>query len=1651
MRRPVTEIAKEIKALEMQGIPLTFRKKNELLYDQDVLNGKMSVKEAYGKMIGTKSQTTFLEPQKTDYLPDLQIQDEVVPVSTEEKGSILKMMKGGSLPKMQDAGFLEPTPEVQTDPTRPSTEEYRKNIQQNYNSFLQTNSKTPFITGVTEGGMNCINGVCSFVKGTGAKQFTRDTYTGNATFNDNLEKEGYYTVDPTKEGFEIGDIVQYSRRKGRAERFGGKTTPLTENELYPQHAKIVADKFVDDNGETQYVIVHNSGEEKLFKKTISETDLLSHTKGYLSGIHKFDGLLVQRYDPEMVAQRKKEREAQKEVLQGNNEFASEYTIPVNSISFTKNVQTLEGDDYEKQVNSDLAKIYTENYSKLAKMSNMPKSTFDKMLALQVAIQHIESGKGGLRSVAKEAIPDLLLDESRKASDALGSALDTLDSTYNKLVGNDTDGPKNWIDIYWEDNAENVREKFETKENFISYLNRDNKLSPYAKEWAYYNSARSKGAFQQKELSERGRFLSLDPKLESYTDQALASITLMMDNYHRAKKKYPDATEEELLDLSVLMHNAPSKAMTPEFYRYFVKNKDVDYVNEVKRYVPNINIEQQKTTQVSEDEKQKIVDFINSLSDARPQMRYGGSLPDLPKYQNGEETDTPTKRDIRRNTKRPETRAESEFYRQFSIGRYGFSDQSFIEDKDKIEWKGQPETGRLYPDISEQYPEVDYKGDRHWNIKRFAYEPQIVGGYAGSHVYNTVDGGINPQQLPESTKDRKNLLLQDIYKYNLADPDMSRREAWRESKKFMRKEIDPLINSRYHKFNEMGVGLGRSDSMRNWFDSIDTYNKQGYSDDPAEQRMTGYRGNNRQISKREALRGLKEFNRDFRKQSRKEARENARKELNEWENNREKTKESIEKGIQSNEINIAGKDSDRFQDVYGDSNWSKRDVRSLERLQKRVDRYNSSKFQNGGLPKYQVGTATAADSARVYKSYLDFKNAVESSPYEYREMSGYEKGLSSPTDAIVNTALPVQEVDSRIKPKSVTPLVSDRKEFLAGHPDFKLNENIANTFKGIIGKYLPSGHQDALMLYDYSNLAPSMGTSDLSEGDFPTPDQINNMSSRPTPTPTTSFTKTPNTIEEISGKIVNEATGESWTKEEWEALKGKGSFAKARQKAIRKKTGGYLPKYQDGTNSFPQVTDEYGNKGTRVKLIGDIDQDTGEAYTAYAPLYSLPEATATAKLDRTNPTAVKNWSRINDPIAYAAREATENVANNYLYPIAEVTPGIGDVADAMYLGKAIKDRDLTAMGFAATAAALPYVTYGALRATKPYRDYAEGVIRDYRAGIRKAKKQGISTMPLSSAEKKISIKAQDEALKEGVGFTQDWFYPTQSKLIADESGKIRKMVSKHKLRETPERKIMEILNENEGGSGLKNISSTAFNFKRKDSPLFQKENILMETHTLPILSSNVSRPVKEYLLKERGKILGANFYDGPSVTLRNQGFYRIPKNRLKKTVIHETGHTAQELGYDMAKIPGFNLKEKHPVTWGEGIAHIPEGYKYPIPNPRTESGRLAEKVMVDPVKGKNYNWNASPLEVHSDLMPLRENLVSDMVKNGWEYDDAIEWLQKNEATQPNILEYYRKSLSNFWKPGAKASDIDAFLKTLPAVGGVGLGLKMMNEKEDNQIQ
>jgi hypothetical protein len=252
--------------------------------------------------------------------------------------------------------------------------------------------------------------------------------------------------------------------------------------------------------------------------------------------------------------------------------------------------------------------------------------------------------------------------------------------------------------------------------------------------------------------------------------------------------------------------------------------------------------------------------------------------------------------IKRNTQAPASRAESEFYRTFSnakgLGRgfvtYDHSPQSgwlhttpkgetfySSDEYDKnnkpipwtnqdspMEWtdsydenKGLPDnndgyhmkyqdkTGRNYYDVSRDFPSVT--PDK-WNTAKFAFAPFFLkGGDNGGWMYNTADGGNNPMILPDGDFKKKRMLMEDIYKYNLSNPDLSRREAWKDSRKFVNKEVMPLVNSDFYKHYKQGIDLGRVDSITN----SGVYEK---------------------LPEKEAYKTLVDFNKKFRKMNPKEA-------------------------------------------------------------------------------------------------------------------------------------------------------------------------------------------------------------------------------------------------------------------------------------------------------------------------------------------------------------------------------------------------------------------------------------------------------------------------------------------------------------------------------------------------------------------------------------------------------------------------------------------------------------------------------------------------------------------------------------------------------------------------------------------------------------
>ena len=66
---------------------------------------------------------------------------------------------------------------------------------------------------------------------------------------------------------------------------------------------------------------------------------------------------------------------------------------------------------------------------------------------------------------------------------------------------------------------------------------------------------------------------------------MASLMLSIDNFHKLKSKYPDKSEDDLIKLSVLMHNSPNKAYHSKTFVdfYLREGQKINYFDDVKMY------------------------------------------------------------------------------------------------------------------------------------------------------------------------------------------------------------------------------------------------------------------------------------------------------------------------------------------------------------------------------------------------------------------------------------------------------------------------------------------------------------------------------------------------------------------------------------------------------------------------------------------------------------------------------------------------------------------------------------------------------------------------------------------------------------------------------------------------------------------------------------------------------------------------------------------------------------------------------------------------------------------------------------------------------------------------------------------------------------
>ena len=153
------------------------------------------------------------------------------------------------------------------------------------------------------------------------------------------------------------------------------------------------------------------------------------------------------------------------------------------------------------------------------------------------------------------------------------------------------------------------------------------------------------------------------------------------------------------------------------------------------------------------------------------------------------------------------------------------------DNEHFNWKVGPK-GFVYSDVKNTYPDLEYSGDKHWNIAKFAYTPFFQADKIANHSYNKVDSDGNryevlpTERLTMSPEEKIALAKKDYTQYFL-NRGYTKEMAAVEADNFYTKNVEPMVNSAYSRFSDRGISLGRVDEDygkdENWFKILNDYN------------------------------------------------------------------------------------------------------------------------------------------------------------------------------------------------------------------------------------------------------------------------------------------------------------------------------------------------------------------------------------------------------------------------------------------------------------------------------------------------------------------------------------------------------------------------------------------------------------------------------------------------------------------------------------------------------------------------------------------------------------------------------------------------------------------------------------------------------------
>lgn len=452
-------------------------------------------------------------------------------------------------------------------------EDFNKNIENIKNH--RTSDKN-YKGAVASGSMNCINGVtCSLQENTGL--FQDKTFQGNLSFDDESQQLGF--IDLKKEDYnkngvldlQEGDLMRFQMSPGMYSRFHENSpTKPAPGQTFTSHTAIYGGIQKDGPNKGKHIYINNGGDRSFKTQYLTKEEMIEK----LGPSFKHVGVNLTRYNPKEAIKNIEKRNKQNKILSGQNEHSNKY----DNSSLNLNIKDFEslGENKLKNYNTSsdkesiqkirkISNIFSENYNILGRISNVDPSVLEKMIHSQIGIAGQESEYGNSKKFyAKALVPD-------SNTNSLKSTWNDIESGWDSIMSN---RKLDWKDEMWKDDQ--VKKKY--KNDRILFNEEVNKSQSSG-----LGSSKevSKGVFQQKELSKRGRALGLN--LDVSTHGPLASLALQIDNYHKLKKVHSNLSEEELIDLSILAHNQPSKAFNKIFVDYYLKKNDIDYVNKVKKY------------------------------------------------------------------------------------------------------------------------------------------------------------------------------------------------------------------------------------------------------------------------------------------------------------------------------------------------------------------------------------------------------------------------------------------------------------------------------------------------------------------------------------------------------------------------------------------------------------------------------------------------------------------------------------------------------------------------------------------------------------------------------------------------------------------------------------------------------------------------------------------------------------------------------------------------------------------------------------------------------------------------------------------------------------------------------------------------------------